>query len=354
MARQTVGPWFRRSKNCWYATVDGGRMESLGIKGEANRAEAIKAWHRLMAELPITPPKADVKPPNAGQMPEVPKEQPEIRETVQSVINAFLLDAESRISSEAFRGYCKFLEPFSKAFGERQVESITPTEAEAFARKPQWSATYQANFLGCLMTAFRWAERQGLVHSSPVEHIQKPTKKSRGTSAVITKQEHKKLLSVADATFRDYLSVLWETGGRPAEIAGLTAEQVNASSDCVIPLTEHKTAHKGKSRHLVLTSKALSIVKRRARAAGSGLLFGRLTPKAVCSKMARLCRKAGIRRLMAYGYRHTFATDALANGVPDATVAALLGHSSTAMLHKHYSHLTARADVLRKAVGQVR
>ena len=54
------------------------------------------------------------------------------------------------------------------------------------------------------------------------------------------------------------------------------------------------------------------------------------------------------------GYWHSFAIDVLANGVPDATVAALLGHSSTAMLHKHYSHLTARADVLRKAASMVR
>jgi integrase len=53
-------------------------------------------------------------------------------------------------------------------------------------------------------------------------------------------------------------------------------------------------------------------------------------------------------------YRHTFATDALANGVPDAQVAALLGHSGTAMLHKHYAHLGARAKALRDALDKVR
>jgi integrase len=56
----------------------------------------------------------------------------------------------------------------------------------------------------------------------------------------------------------------------------------------------------------------------------------------------------------AYGYRHTYATSALAKGVPDATVAALLGHSSTAMLHRHYSHLTSQAKVLRNAAALVR
>lgn len=49
-----------------------------------------------------------------------------------------------------------------------------------------------------------------------------------------------------------------------------------------------------------------------------------------------------------------FATDALSKGVPDATVAALLGHSGTAMLHKHYSHLTSQATVLRDALSKLR
>jgi len=43
-----------------------------------------------------------------------------------------------------------------------------------------------------------------------------------------------------------------------------------------------------------------------------------------------------------------------ANGVPDAQVAELLGHSGAAMLHRHYAHLTARARVLKEALGRVR
>jgi len=50
----------------------------------------------------------------------------------------------------------------------------------------------------------------------------------------------------------------------------------------------------------------------------------------------------------------TIATDVLANGVPDAQVAELLGHSGTAMLHRHYAHLTARARTLKEALDRVR
>jgi integrase len=68
--------------------------------------------------------------------------------------------------------------------------------------------------------------------------------------------------------------------------------------------------------------------------------------------MNATCKRAGV-KAVAYGYRHTFATQALASGVPDAHVAALLGHSGTVMLHKHYSHLTSKATVLHEALASV-
>jgi len=74
---------------------------------------------------------------------------------------------------------------------------------------------------------------------------------------------------------------------------------------------------------------------------------------AIGHAMRRASKKAKVKGI-AYGYRHGFATDALAKGIPDATVAALLGHSSTAMLHKHYSHLTSRTAVLKEAVDRIR
>jgi putative NIF3 family GTP cyclohydrolase 1 type 2 len=42
------------------------------------------------------------------------------------------------------------------------------------------------------------------------------------------------------------------------------------------------------------------------------------------SRQRRLRVKAGVKHCIAYAYRHSFATDALAKGVPDAQVAALL------------------------------
>jgi site-specific recombinase XerD len=78
------------------------------------------------------------------------------------------------------------------------------------------------------------------------------------------------------------------------------------------------------------------------------------TENAIGLTTRRTRERAGIPQAIAYGLRHSFATDALANGVPDAQVAELLGHSGTAMLHRHYAHLGARAQALRDALGRVR
>ena len=78
------------------------------------------------------------------------------------------------------------------------------------------------------------------------------------------------------------------------------------------------------------------------------------TRSAIGAAVRKAGRVAGLSGRIAYGYRHGFATDALAAGVPDAHVAELLGHASTAMLHRHYSHLASRSAMLVTAAARVR
>jgi integrase len=330
-------PWYRSGKNTWYATV-GGRKISLGVQGRENKAEAVRAWHRLMAEEP----KPEEKAPKTA--------------TVKQVIDGFLADAEPRVSTGCLRNYRIFLKPFSKKHGTRPAESLTATEVESFARKPDWSSTYRANFFASLVTAYRWAERERLIERSPLHGLRRPPKASRGRKALVSADDHKTLCQHADPSFRAFLQLLWLTGARPGEIAGLKAEELDLDQGVVV-LTDHKTAHLGKSRVLFLSAEAVGVIRGLDRR--EGLLFPgeggqKMTAQAIGRRLARLCQKAGVKACMAYGYRHSFATDALASGVPDAQVAALLGHSGTTMLHRHYSHLTARSQALRGALEAVR
>jgi Phage integrase family len=54
-----------------------------------------------------------------------------------------------------------------------------------------------------------------------------------------------------------------------------------------------------------------------------------------------------------YGFRHGYATDLLEKKVPEAHVAALMGHKSTAMLSKHYSHLGSKPQALKAHLGHI-
>ncbi len=58
-------------------------------------------------------------------------------------------------------------------------------------------------------------------------------------------------------------------------------------------------------------------------------------------------------KVIPYGYRHTVATDLLEAGVPDAQVAAVLGHQGTRMVYQHYGHLGARIKTLAGALDRV-
>jgi integrase len=344
MPRSVEGPWFRAGKNGWYATVNG-KAASLGVKGKEREEEARKAWHRLMAgDLPKPSPKPEPKPEAPGT-------------SVQKVIDGFLAHCEGRVSSACLRNYRTNFSPFADRYGSLKAETLTVAQAEAYVKRPDWSPSYRNGILGSLVSAFRWAEREGLISRCPIQGLRKPPKASRGAKALVSADTHQRLLAVATGSFKAFLRLLWLTGARPGEIAGLRAEDVDLSQGFILK-DDHKTAHLGKSRIIFLCPEAMSILRERIASHPEGLLFPgqdgqRLTAQAIGRRMARLCEKAGLKAI-AYGYRHGFATDALANGVPDAQVAELLGHSGTTMLHKHYAHLTARSQVLKDALGKVR
>jgi integrase len=126
-------------------------------------------------------------------------------------------------------------------------------------------------------------------------------------------------------------------------------------------LGKHKTEHEtGSARIIHLTLEVVAMCQELAERYPQGPLFrtaqGKPFPPGyyLARLVRRLRQRLGIRGIIPYGYRHSFATDTLANGVPDAQVAELLGHSGTTMLHKHYAHLTARAKALRDALNRVR
>jgi integrase len=321
--------------------------------------EAVKAWHRLLGgpdgEPPPVSPPPQPRPPKPKREPLAGKAPPTVRE----VVEAFLADIEGRVKENTVRVYGVFFTPFLAKYGTTFAEEFAPTTAEAYARQQGWADSTQATFLGALISAFRFAVRARLLEHTPLEGLRCPPRTSRGEETLLTAEEHARLLDNATPAFRLVLRVLWAVGCRPGEATAITAENFDEVNG-LVRLREHKTAKKtGKGRTLYLTPEVVALLAEQRERYPSGALLrnnhgNAWTPRALVKAMDDTRKRAGVPHAICYGLRHTFATDALANGVPDAQVAELLGHAGTAMLHRHYSHLMARHEVLRSALGKVR
>lgn len=188
--------------------------------------------------------------------------------------------------------------------------------------------------------------------------MKRPSIASRGMGTLVSPEQHARLLEHATPHFRLFLRVLYGSGARPGEVAAITAENFDADAG-LVRLDDHKTAHKGKRRVIFLSPELVALLTAQRQKYPQGALLrtrkgNHWARNAIVKAMIATRKRANLPHAIAYGYRHTFATDALANGVPNAQVAELLGHSGTAMLHKHYSHLGAKAQALRNALGNVR
>ena len=77
------------------------------------------------------------------------------------------------------------------------------------------------------------------------------------------------------------------------------------------------------------------------------------TRNAIRCRFRQLRRKLPqLKGVVSYTYRHSYAADALEQGVGVAQVAELLGRTSTDMVMQHYQHLREKRDHLKQAAIQ--
>jgi integrase len=331
-------PWYREQKNAWYITLNG-RITSLGVQGKSNRKAALAAWHKLVTEGPKPVPDKTTFT------------------TVAEAVSGFLSDAENRTKPSTHGLYKRHLDTLSGALGKVTVAELTSQVLTRWLQGLGVGSTTQAITLRSVSAFLGWCVRHEIISRNPAATMAKPKSRSRGEESVITPEDHAKLLEHATPQLRLVLSILHATGARPGEVCGFTVENFDAAAG-LVKLAEHKADRTGRARLIFLSPEIVELLTAQAERFGSGaLLRNRLgkswTPKAIAWALLKVREKAGV-KATAYGYRHTFATDGLANGLPEAHVAELPGHSSTAMLHKHYSHLGTKVQAMRAALNRVR
>ncbi len=341
MAKQS-SPWYRKSKNCWYVWHDGRQ-----VRLARDEPEAIRLWHLLLAgALPQSAPKPEPAPVSSL--------------TVAELIDAYLADASLRLKPSTLASKRKVLNRLKVDRGQEPALTLKPVVVSAWLGKQTgWGQSRRWLAAGIVKACYRWAVSPAqLLPSDPTAGLKLPSPRSRGADTLVGGEVHARLLSVAPSQYRDALQALHGTGCRPGELCQVEARHFDARAAVWI-LDIHKTDRTGKVRVIHLPPAVVELCKTLAQRYPTGPIFRQcngkaLTPERLRNWLFKTRRRLGLGRVIAYGYRHGLATDALAAGVPDAQVAALLGHSSTTMLHRHYSHLTARARVLQDALDKVR
>lgn len=327
-------PWLRKfkakegkpaRKPCWYLEIDGKQFRL-----HEKKAEAWRIYHDLISRGELS---AD--------------------SSVGRILDDFLEWIKQNRSPRTFECYRYFLQSFLGGIGPAiRVRDLKPRHVTAWLSRTSWSDTTKNIAVRSVKGAFAWAAREGIIDRSPIAAVQAPEASHR--ERTISPDEWLRIIAaIPDQEFRDFLTVLRETGCRPHEARIVEAR--NVSGDRWILLRKQS---KGKKtcRVVRLNPVAQAVVERLCEKHPSGPIFRNThgspwTRNAIVHRFHRLRKSVdGLDGVTAYAFRHTFATEALTRGVDHASVAALMGHRDPTMVLRVYSHVDQQPEHLRAAL----
>jgi integrase len=144
----------------------------------------------------------------------------------------------------------------------------------------------------------------------------------------------------------------------------VTAAHVNLEL-AIWVFKEHKTAKRTRKQRIVYLNTAMvELTRKLVEKYPEGPLFRGPRNKKGFTRNGVRCRFKRLREKMphlkgviSYTARHSFATQALVNGVGLVHVAELMGHVDASMVSQHYAHLAGNLKTMReaanKATGQI-
>ena len=272
-------------------------------------------------------------------------------------------------TQKAYRSDINEFERFLIETGDQKTVDITAVDQydvrvylSALYEKGDVSRTI-ARKVSSLRAFYQFLERNEFVASNPFAGVQLK-KAGRHLPRYFYEKELNKLFEVVmgDTSLlgirnRLLLEILYGTGARVSEVAGLTLGMIDQQAR-IITITG-----KGNKTRIVpygqYAADALAIYLADARPAllaKSDTLHDQLfvnqrgqalTTSGIEYILKQLAKKAGLTQVVsAHMFRHTFATDLLNNGADLRTVQQLLGHSSLSTT-QIYTHVTT--DALQKS-----
>lgn len=311
-------PYWKSQQQRWVCTIDGQRI-TLGAEKEA----AFDKYHQLMLNRRAV--SAEVS-------------------TVYELSQSYLDWCQENRSAGTYSNHRLYLKSFIGAIGKTLKISALRKHHVLNWSKGVGVTTSQNDAISVVQRMFNWAVEHEYLHASPIPKIVKPKRKRR--EIVYTPEQWKIIQSYASPQLAALINFLWSTGCRPKE--GRTVEARHVHDDLVIfPPDESKG--ETDSRVIFLTAEAKGIVAPRLKE--KGVLFKNTkgvpyTKDALVQAMIRISKKAGF-RCIAYGARHSYATNALIRSVDTVSLSHLMGHRSTRMV-SNYAHLSQNIEHLRR------
>jgi len=206
--------------------------------------------------------------------------------------------------------------------------------------------------LASLKSFYRFLLREGIVCSNPLEGVATPKAEKQlprffSVDDIFRLMEAPKGERSAIARDRAIMELLYSSGLRVSELAGLNMEDINTRQEMI------KVLGKGRKERLIpVGGKAIDAIckyldvrsefgkERDDRAVFLNLRGGRLTARSVARILEKYLRRGGIPgKGSPHTLRHSFATHLLDAGADLRGIQELLGHASLSTTQK-YTHIS--------------
>ncbi|MFA6055489.1 MAG: tyrosine recombinase XerC [Thermodesulfovibrionales bacterium] len=273
------------------------------------------------------------------------------------------LELEKGVSAHTLRAYRKDLTDFI-AHVNREPEKIDMLDVRGFIAeqiRKGLNKTTVSRRLSSVRSFFKFLYREGHMKSNPAKLVSSPRlpkllPKFLSVDDVFSLVEKPEGIGFAPARDRAILELLYSSGLRVGELAGLNVEDINVREALV------KARGKGKKERIVpIGSKALDaiktylveriLLKSKEKAVFLNRLGTRLTDRGVRRIVVKYARAIAINGSIGpHTLRHSFASHLLQGGADLRVIQELLGHASLSTTQK-YTHLdvTHLMDVYDKA-----
>ncbi len=273
------------------------------------------------------------------------------------------LELEKGVSAHTLRAYRKDLTDFI-AHVNTEPEKIDMLDVRGFIAeqiRKGLNKTTVSRRLSSVRSFFKFLYREGYMKSNPAKLVPSPKlpkllPKFLSVDDAFSLVEKPEGIGFAPARDRAILELLYSSGLRVGELAGLNVEDINVREALV------KARGKGKKERIVpIGSKALDaiktylveriLLKSKEKAVFLNRLGTRLTDRGVRRIVVKYARAIAINGSIGpHTLRHSFASHLLQGGADLRVIQELLGHASLSTTQK-YTHLDVAhlMDVYDKA-----